>query len=63
MHPLRTRQQGIFSLSQPSNDLCVNPCNSLTITLMYYVDFYSLFKDPEKDRQILLCKASDASPD
>ena len=32
------------------------------ITLMYYVDFYSLFNNPEKDWEILLGKASDAPP-
>ena len=30
------------------------------ITPMYYVDFYSLFNNPEKDWEILLGKASDA---
>ena len=33
------------------------------ITLMYYVDFYSLFNNPEKDWEILLGKASDAPPE
>ena len=33
------------------------------ITLMYYVDFYSLFNNPEKDWEILLGKASDATPE
>ena len=32
------------------------------ITLMSYVDFYSLFTNPEKDWEILLGKASDAPP-
>ena len=32
------------------------------ITLMYYVDFYSLFNNPEKDWEILLGKASAAPP-
>ena len=32
------------------------------ITLIYYVDFYSLFNNPEKDWEILLGKASDAPP-
>ena len=33
------------------------------ITLMYYVDFYGLFNNPEKDREIILGKASDAPPE
>ncbi len=33
------------------------------ITLMYYVDFYSLFNNPEKDWEILLEKASGAPPE
>ena len=33
------------------------------ITLMYYVEFYSLFNNPEKDWEILLGKASEAPPD
>ena len=33
------------------------------ITLMYYVDFYSLFNNLEKDWEILLGKASDATPE
>ena len=33
------------------------------ITLMYYVDFYSLFNNPEKDGEILLQKASGAPPE
>ena len=33
------------------------------ITLMYYVDFYSLFNNPEKDRENNLGKASDAPPE
>ena len=30
---------------------------------MYYVDFYSLFNNPEKDWEIILGKASDAPPE
>ena len=30
------------------------------ITLMYYVDFYSLFNNPEKEWDIILSKAFDA---
>ena len=30
------------------------------ITLMYYVDFYSLFNKPEKEWDIILSKAFDA---
>ena len=33
------------------------------ITLMYYVDFYSLFNHPEKDWEILLQEASGAPPE
>lgn len=33
------------------------------ITLMYYVDFYSLFNNPEKDWQILLKEAACAPPE
>ena len=33
------------------------------ITMMYYVDFYSLFNNPEKDWEIILGKASDAPPE
>ena len=33
------------------------------ITLMYYVDFYSLFNNPEKDWEIILGMASDAPPE
>lgn len=33
------------------------------ITLMYYVDFYSLFNNPEKDWEIMLQKASGAPPE
>ena len=32
------------------------------ITLMYYVDFYSLFNHPEKDWEILLKVRADAPP-
>lgn len=32
------------------------------ITLMYYVDFYSLFNNPEKDWKIILAEASGAPP-
>lgn len=32
------------------------------ITLMYYVDFYSLFNNPEKDWETILAKASGAPP-
>ena len=32
------------------------------ITLMYYVDFYSLFNNPEKDWDIILSKASGSPP-
>lgn len=35
----------------------------LRITLMYYVDFYSLFSHPEKDWEILLHEASGAPPE
>lgn len=30
---------------------------------MYYVDFYSLFNNPEKDRGIILSAASGAPPE
>ena len=33
------------------------------ITLMYYVDFYSMFNNPEKDWEIILSKASGAPPE
>lgn len=33
------------------------------ITLMYYVDFYSLFNNPEKEWNIILSKAFDAPPE
>lgn len=33
------------------------------ITLMYYVDFYSLFNNPEKEWEIILSKASNAPPE
>ena len=33
------------------------------ITLMYYVDFYSLFKNPEKDWQMLLEQPPEAPPE
>ena len=33
------------------------------ITLMYYVDFYSLFNNPEKEWNINLSKAFDAPPE
>lgn len=33
------------------------------ITLMYYVDFYSLFNNPEKEWEIILSKASGAPPE
>ena len=32
------------------------------ITLIYYVDFYSLLNNPEKDWERMLGKASDAPP-
>ena len=32
------------------------------ITLMYYVDFYSLFNNPEKEWKIILTKTSEAPP-
>lgn len=32
------------------------------ITLMYYVDFYTLFNNPEKDWEISLSHASGAPP-
>ena len=33
------------------------------ITLMYYVDFYSLFNNPEKDWEKLLAQASETPPE
>jgi hypothetical protein len=33
------------------------------ITLMYYVDFYSLFNNPEKDWKTYLKEASDSPPE
>ncbi len=33
------------------------------ITLMYYVDFYSLFNNPEKEWEIILAAASGATPE
>ena len=33
------------------------------ITMMYYVDFYSLFNNPEKEWEIILSGASDAPPE
>jgi hypothetical protein len=33
------------------------------ITLMYYVDFYSLFNHPEKDWEAYLKEASDSPPE
>ena len=39
------------------------PATMVRITLMYYVDFYSLFNNPEKDWEIILGKASDAPPE
>lgn len=35
----------------------------IRITLMHYVDFYSLFNNPEKDREIILSKASGVPPE
>lgn len=35
----------------------------LRITLMYYVDFYSLFNNPEKDWEMILAEASGAPPE
>ena len=32
------------------------------ITLMYYVDFFSLFNNPEKEWEIILSEASGAPP-
>lgn len=34
--------------------------NMVSITLMYYVDFYSQFNNPEKEWEIILSDASDA---
>ena len=36
---------------------------AVRITLMYYVDFYSLFNNPEKEWNIILSKAFDAPPE
>lgn len=33
------------------------------ITLMYYVDFYSLFNNPEKGREVMLRETSGAPPE
>ena len=33
------------------------------ITLMYYVDFYSLFNNPEKEWEIILSETSGAPPE
>ena len=33
------------------------------ITLMYYVDFYSLFNNPEKDWEAYLKEASESPPE
>ena len=33
-------------------------CTMVRITLMYYIDFYSLFNNPEKEREIILSEAS-----
>jgi hypothetical protein len=33
------------------------------ITLMYYVDFYSLFNNPEKDWETILDTASEKHPE
>ena len=33
------------------------------ITLMYYVDFFSLFNNPEKEWEIILARSSDAPPE
>lgn len=33
------------------------------ITLMYYVDFYSLFNNPENEWEIILSEASGAPPE
>lgn len=35
----------------------------IQITLMYYVDFYSLFNNPEKDWETILSAASGAPPE
>ena len=35
----------------------------MRITLMYYVDFYSLFNNPEKDWEIVLAEASEVPPE
>ena len=36
---------------------------AVRITLMYYVDSYSLFNNPEKEWNIILSKAFDAPPE
>lgn len=33
------------------------------INLMYYVDFYSLFNNPDKDWEIILAETSGAPPE
>lgn len=33
------------------------------ISLMYYVDFYSLFNNPEKDWEYVLAEASETPPE
>ena len=35
----------------------------MRITLMYYVDFYSLFNNPEKDWEAVLAEASEVPPE
>ncbi len=35
----------------------------LRVTLIYYVDFYSLFNNPEKEWEIMLSVASGAPPE
>ena len=35
----------------------------MRITLMYYVDFYSLFNNPEKDWETVLAEASETPPE
>lgn len=35
----------------------------IRITLMYYVDFYSLFNNPEKDWEMILAQASGSPPE
>lgn len=39
------------------------PATMIRINLMYYVDFYSLFNNPEKDWEILLAQASSPPPE